>query len=74
MPTIKGNREPPDKGKQTMSNMQIILSVFLASIFPTLTALVGILLNRKDAQELRGEMSDVRERLARMETKVGMAS
>jgi len=52
-----------------MSNMQIIVSIFLASMFPTMTAMIGILLNRKDAQELRGEMSDVRERLARLEAK-----
>jgi hypothetical protein len=53
-----------------MSNMQIILSIFAAAMFPTVTAMLGIILNRKDAQELRTEMSDVRERLAKLETTV----
>jgi hypothetical protein len=57
-----------------MSNIQILVSVFLASMFPTVTALIGILLNRKDAQELRGEMSNVRERLAKLETKIELAT
>jgi hypothetical protein len=57
-----------------MSNIQIVVSVFLASMFPTVTALIGILLNRKDAQELRGEMSNVRERLAKLETKIDLAA
>ena len=52
-----------------MSNMQIILSIFAAAMFPTITAMLGIILNRQDAKELRGEMSDVRERLARLEAK-----
>jgi len=52
-----------------VSNMQMIIAVFLAAIFPTITALVGIILNRSDARELRGEMADVRERLARLEAK-----
>ena len=43
-------------------------------MFPTVTALIGILLNRKDAQELRGEMSNVRERLAKLETKIELAT
>jgi len=55
-----------------MTSIQIILSMFLASMFPTTTALIGILLNRKDAQELRGEMSNVRERLARVEAVLGI--
>ena len=54
-----------------MTSMQTIISIFLAAMFPTMTALIGILLNRKDAQELRGEMSNVRERLARLEPKMG---
>ena len=57
-----------------MSHIQILVSVFLASMFPTVTALIGILLNRKDAQELRGEMSNVRERLAKLETKIEFAT
>jgi len=56
-----------------MTNVQILVSVFLASMFPTVTALIGILLNRRDAQELRGELSNVRERLARVETKLDLA-
>lgn len=50
--------------------MQIILSIFAAAMFPTITAMLGIILNRKDAQELRSELSDVRERLAKLETKI----
>ncbi len=42
-------------------------------MFPSVTALIGILLNRRDAQELRGELSHVRERLARVETKLDLA-
>lgn len=52
-----------------MTNLQVILSIFAAAMFPTITAMLGIVLNRKDAQELRGELSDVRERLARLEAK-----
>jgi hypothetical protein len=54
-----------------VTNMQVILSVFLASMFPTMTALIGILLNRRDALELRSEMSNVRERLASVDTRMG---
>lgn len=52
-----------------MSNMQIVVAIFLAAMFPTMTALIGILLNRKDSNELRSEMTGVRERLARLEAK-----
>jgi hypothetical protein len=52
-----------------MSNMQIIPFIFAAAMFPTITAMLGIILNRQDAKELRGEMSDVRERLARLEAR-----
>jgi hypothetical protein len=40
-----------------MSNLQIILSIFGAAIFATIAAMLGIILNRQDARELRGEMS-----------------
>jgi hypothetical protein len=52
-----------------MSNLQIILSIFAAAMFSTITAMLGIILNRQDAKESRGEMSDVRERLARLEAR-----
>jgi hypothetical protein len=49
----------------------VILFVLLASIFPTITALIGILLNRRDAQELRGGLSNVREQLTSVYTRLG---
>ena len=52
-----------------MSTNQIVITVLIASIFLTATALVGIILNRNDASTLRTEMSQVRERLARLEAK-----
>jgi hypothetical protein len=52
-----------------MSSLQIILSIFAAAMFPTITAMLGIILNRQDAKELRGEMLNVRERLARLEAR-----
>jgi hypothetical protein len=52
-----------------MTIMQIILSIFAAAIFPTITAMLGVILSRKNAKELRGEMSGVREQLARLESK-----
>jgi hypothetical protein len=60
---------PIEQENPSMSSMQIILSIFAAAMFPTITAMLGIILNRQDARELRGEMSDVRERLARLEAK-----
>jgi hypothetical protein len=53
-----------------MSNTQILASVFLASMYPSVTVLVFIRLNRKDAQELRGRMSNVRERLAKLQISI----
>lgn len=52
-----------------MTTMQITLTVLIAAMFPTVTALVGIILNRNDAATLRTEMTGVRERLARLEAK-----
>ena len=70
-----------------MSDMQMIVAIFLAAVFPTVTALVGILINRNesasvrsdlnsvrsDLMDLRGEFAGIRERLARVEEKIGMA-
>lgn len=51
-----------------MSNLQIIVSLFLASMFPTLMLVLWILLNRMNARELRREISAACEILARLET------
>jgi hypothetical protein len=51
-----------------MTNLEIVLTVFLASIIPTMTAIICIVVSRRDAQELRAEMGHVRDMLARLTT------
>ena len=53
--------------------IQLILSVFLAAAFPTVTALVGIVLARNESKDIRNELTAVRERLARVEEKLNIA-
>lgn len=53
--------------------MQMILAVFLAAAFPTVTALVGIVIGRNESKDIRAELTGVRERLARVEEKLSIA-
>lgn len=55
-----------------MTPVQIVVAIFISTLFPTVTALIGILLNRRDAVELRSEMTLVRERLTALETGLGV--
>ena len=63
-----------------MINMQMIVAIFLAAVVPTVTTLIGILMNRSesasirsDLSGLRAEIAGIREGLARVEEKIGIA-
>jgi hypothetical protein len=45
-----------------MTIVQLLFGVFLAAVFPTVTALVGIILGRRNSGQLRNEFrSDLRD-------------
>jgi hypothetical protein len=47
----------------SMSTMQITLAILGAAIFPSMLALIGILLNRSDANSIRNEVGGLRNDL-----------
>lgn len=57
-----------------MTNMQTVMAIFAATLFPTATALVVAMLNRKDSQELRtyiqAEFSGVRENITQVRERI----
>jgi len=45
--------------------------LFLAVSIPTVIGVIGLILNRSDFNAIRRELSDIRERLAAIETDMG---